>query len=120
LIPYVLCPCSKEYAIEIGPNCFIGAGSTVMHGVSIGYGSVVGAATVVNKDIPPMSLVVGNPGRVVKRFSMKTNSWISIEEYSSADEMLLPGEEQYLKILKDKYPAIQLPCIAGSKFLGDI
>jgi len=50
----------------IGRNCFIGVRATILPGVRIGDEVVVGASTVVTKDIPSNCLVVGNPGRIVK------------------------------------------------------
>jgi acetyltransferase-like isoleucine patch superfamily enzyme len=52
--------------VVIESDCWIGAGSTVLAGVRIGRGSVVGAGTLVTKDVPPESVVVGVPGRVVR------------------------------------------------------
>lgn len=52
--------------IKVGDNCWIGAGSTVLDGVNIGNGCVIGANTVVTKSVPDNSVVVGNPGRVIK------------------------------------------------------
>lgn len=46
-------------------GCTIGAGAVVICGVVIGEHSMVGAGTVVNKDVPPHALVVGNPARVI-------------------------------------------------------
>ena len=51
----------------IGRNCFIGVRSTVLPGVRIGDEVVVGASTVVTKDVPSNCMVVGNPGCIVKR-----------------------------------------------------
>ena len=53
--------------IVIGDDVWIGAGASVLPGVTIGDGAVVGAASVVTKDVPPMSVVVGNPARVVRK-----------------------------------------------------
>lgn len=50
----------------IGNNVWIGARVIILPGVTIGEGSVIGAGTVVSKDVPPFSVFVGNPGRVVK------------------------------------------------------
>ena len=50
----------------IGRNCFIGVRATILPGVRIGDEVVVGASTVVTKDIPSNCVVVGNPGRIVK------------------------------------------------------
>ena len=52
---------------RIGENCFIGARSIILPGVSIGDGSIVAAGAVVTKDVPPGSIVAGNPARVVRR-----------------------------------------------------
>ncbi len=52
--------------ITIGDDCWLGGGTIVCPGVSIGPGCVIGAGAVVTKDVPPYSLAVGNPARVVK------------------------------------------------------
>lgn len=52
--------------IVIEDNCFIGARSIILKGVTIGEGSVVGAGSVVSKDVPPHCIVCGNPARIVK------------------------------------------------------
>jgi acetyltransferase-like isoleucine patch superfamily enzyme len=50
----------------IGERCFIGARAIIMPGVRIGDGSIVGAGSVVTRDVPPCSIVAGNPARVVR------------------------------------------------------
>lgn len=58
-----------EYArpIRVGHNVWIGAQVCVLPGVTIGDNCVIGAGSVVNRDIPANSLAVGNPCRVVRR-----------------------------------------------------
>jgi acetyltransferase-like isoleucine patch superfamily enzyme len=51
---------------RIERNCFIGAGSMILPGVTVGEGSVVGAGSIVTKDVPPHSVVAGNPAKVLK------------------------------------------------------
>ena len=51
---------------HIGKNCFIGGQSIILPGVRIGDGSIVGAGSVVTKDVPSGSAVAGNPARIVK------------------------------------------------------
>lgn len=53
--------------IEIGRDVWIGASSVILGGISIGEGSVVGAGSVVTRDVPEYSIAVGNPARVVGR-----------------------------------------------------
>lgn len=52
--------------IKIGDNVEIGSNATVLPGVTIGANATVGAGAVVTEDIPPDSIVVGVPARVVK------------------------------------------------------
>ena len=52
--------------VSIGENCWFGSNVTVLGGVSIGSGCVVGAGSVVTKDMPGNSVIVGNPARVFK------------------------------------------------------
>lgn len=51
---------------RIGERCFIGARSILMPGVSIGDNSIVGAGSVVTRDVPPGVLAAGNPCRVIR------------------------------------------------------
>ena len=53
--------------ITICDNVWIAAKATILPGVTVGEGAVVGACAVVAKDVPPWSVVVGNPARVVKK-----------------------------------------------------
>lgn len=50
----------------IGKNCFIGVGATILPGVNIGNEVIIGASSVVTKDIPSNSVAVGNPAKVIK------------------------------------------------------
>ncbi len=52
--------------IVIEDKVWIGINSTILPGVRIGYGSIVGANSVVTHDVPPMSVVAGNPARFIK------------------------------------------------------
>lgn len=49
-------------------NCWIGAGASILPGVTIGENAVVGAGAVVTKDVEPNTVVGGNPARLIKRF----------------------------------------------------
>lgn len=56
---------AKIGRIDIGANCFLGNSVIVLPGVTIGKNSVIGAGSVVTKDIPPDSVAAGNPARVL-------------------------------------------------------
>ena len=61
-----------ESYVRIHDRVWIGAGAIVLPGVTIGEGSVVGAGSVVTKDIGPYSIAIGNPARVVKAIDRRT------------------------------------------------
>lgn len=62
----------KNGSVNIGNDVWIGYGVIILPGVSIGDGVVIGTGTVVAKDVPPYSIVIGNPAKVIKkRFSDK-------------------------------------------------
>jgi acetyltransferase-like isoleucine patch superfamily enzyme len=48
----------------------IGTGSTILCGVVIGENAIVGAGSVVVRDVPPNTVVVGNPARVIREFAI--------------------------------------------------
>lgn len=52
--------------VTIGSDCWLGANVTVCPGVTIGEGCVIGAGSVVTRDIPPLSFAAGNPCRVIR------------------------------------------------------
>ena len=58
-----------EYAkpITIGNDVWVGGNATILPGVTIGDRCVIGAGSVVTKDVPPDSLAVGNPAKVIRR-----------------------------------------------------
>lgn len=58
--------------VRIGDNCHIGTGALIMPGVTIGENCVIGAGAIVTRDIPPNSVAVGVPARVIE----------TIEEYA--------------------------------------
>ena len=59
----------KALPIVIGDNCWIGADVTILPGVTIGEGTVIGAKSVVTKDIPDHVIAVGNPCRVLRQIT---------------------------------------------------
>ncbi|MBQ8974482.1 MAG: acyltransferase [Oscillospiraceae bacterium] len=61
--------CRKKYGcIEIMDNVFIGSKSTILYGVRIGPNAIVAAGSLVNKDVPPGTVVGGVPAKVIGNF----------------------------------------------------
>lgn len=56
--------------IVIEDKVWIGINSTILPGVKIGYGAIVGAGSVVTKDVPAMTIVAGNPVRIIKKIEI--------------------------------------------------
>lgn len=56
--------------IVIEDKVWIGINSTILPGVRIGYGSIIGAQSVVTHDVPPMTVVAGNPARTIKKIEL--------------------------------------------------
>ena len=54
--------------VRIEDNCWIGQNAVILKGVTIGAGSIIGANSVVTRDVPAGSVAAGNPARVVKQF----------------------------------------------------
>lgn len=61
--------CGRPIVIE--DKVWIGINATVLPGVRIGYGAIVGAGSVVTKDVPAMTVVAGNPARIIKKIENK-------------------------------------------------
>lgn len=61
--------------ITICDDVWIGANSVVTAGVTIGKHSVIGAGSVVTKDVPEFCIAVGNPARIIKRYDFEHNTW---------------------------------------------
>lgn len=57
----------EREGIVIEDDCWLGANATILAGVRVGRGSVVAAGAVVNRDVPPYSIVAGVPARVLKQ-----------------------------------------------------
>ena len=56
----------KPNSVKIGKNVWVGSDSTILPGVEIGDGAIIGAGSVVTKNIPPNTIAVGNPAKVIK------------------------------------------------------
>lgn len=62
----------------IEDNVWLGDGVCILPGVTIGKGSIIGANAVVTKNIPPASIAIGIPARVIKKFDEEKKEWIAV------------------------------------------
>lgn len=63
----------------IGDNCFIGYGASIQAGTKLGKQCIVGTNAVVRGEYPDYSVIVGVPGRIVKKYDFSTRKWVSIK-----------------------------------------
>ena len=59
----------RKKPIHIGRNVWLGGGAIILPGVTVGDNSIVGAGSVVTKDVEPNTIVVGNPARVLRKIT---------------------------------------------------
>lgn len=116
--PYFSTGVTENNTIQVGDNCFFGYGSSVIGDVTIGRGSIIGAHAVVLNDIPPFSMVVGNPAKVIKRFDFKKNQWTKY--LSDVDESLFPSEKEYKVQLDRQVYNPLLASILANRLLSSI
>ncbi len=92
----------NEEAISKGPiivsdDVWIGHGATILSGVFIGQGAVIGAKSVVTKDVEPYSICAGNPAKHIKyRFSKEIIEILSKIDYAKITDALIISLEKYL------------------------
>lgn len=96
--------------VRIGNRVFVGASTIILPGVTIGDDVVIGAGSVVSKDIPSNSLAVGNPARVIKRL----DEYIAKEKARMVPENTFSGfdsdtdiaQREHIVAMADKYGEI--------------
>lgn len=78
-------PIKKQPLISKGPvviedDCWLGFSCEILSGVHIGKHSIVAARAVVTKDVPPYTIVAGNPARPVKQYNFETKKWEKVKK----------------------------------------
>jgi hypothetical protein len=75
-------PMADPQQVKIGAGAFLGIGCAVLPGVSIGERAYIGAGAVVAADVPPNSVAVGNPARVVRHWDARRGRWVATNRRS--------------------------------------
>lgn len=77
-IPPANRPLTEGESVIIGARCWIGEFVTILPGVTIGEGSIIGSHSTVTHDIPANSIAVGSPARVVKQWDETEQQWLRV------------------------------------------
>lgn len=72
--------------VHIGKNCWVGAGAIIMPGITIGDHVVIGAGSVVTKDIPSNVVAVGNPCRIMREVGEHDRNYYFKDKKINMDE----------------------------------
>ncbi|MGH4052327.1 MAG: DapH/DapD/GlmU-related protein [Clostridium sp.] len=65
-------------AVSIGNNVWIGENVCILLGVNIGDGCIIGANSVVNRDIPSNCIAVGMPAKIIKKYDSELDQWVKM------------------------------------------
>jgi len=117
LTPYAMSGINFEKSISIGVNCWLGNNASVLGNVKIGHGSIVGANSLVTKDVPPFSMVVGNPAKIIKTFNFGTNKW---EKEVISNESIYFDERLYIEYIKNNNKNLPISPYSASSRLGHL
>lgn len=109
LVSYANAPVVSYGEMRLGVNTWVGTGSTLIGNIQVGFGSIIGAGSIVRYSIPPLSLVAGNPARIIKLFNWESQSWIRVSNEANLLESQinkhltsLPSEDNYRELLLAK------------------
>lgn len=94
-------PPDTAYPVKLENNVWIGDSAIICKGVTIGENSIIGAGAVVSNDIPPNSIAVGNPARVVKRLDPDRKITTRKDRFGDIDLINMNLDSQERELLKD-------------------
>jgi len=111
---------TTERHVTIEENCWLGINSVINGNLTVGRGSIIGANSVVTKDVSPFSIVAGNPAKIIKMYNHETNSW---EKISSDEDICnierirqrigMPTREEYRAIVAKNATFSKVQLIVG-------
>ena len=76
-------PIEREYStspVVVEDNVWVGEGVMILPGVRIGKGAIIGAHSVVNRDIPDQCIAAGSPARIIKRYNKVSGQWEKVND----------------------------------------
>lgn len=85
--------------LEIGNDVWIGCNVTILRGIKIGNGAIIGANSLVNKDVPPYAIVAGCPARIINyRFDREIRDLLKIIKWWDWDYQTIKRNNKLFKI----------------------
>lgn len=69
----------ETHLVTIEDDVWVGANAVILPGITIGKHSVIGAGSIVTRNVPPYSVCIGNPARVVKRYDQEQKQWVKVD-----------------------------------------
>lgn len=102
----------RKGQIIIGNDVWIGRGSTIMGGITIGNGAVISANSHVTKDVPPYAIVGGNPAKIIKyRFSEDIIKQLNVIQWWNWDNHTIHQRRAYLSDIEAFCAAFYQPAL---------
>ncbi|MFC1891024.1 CatB-related O-acetyltransferase [Thermodesulfobacteriota bacterium] len=102
-------PVESRGGVKIGNNVWIGDLAIILYGTNIGDGAVIGAGAVVSKDIPPFSVAVGSPIRILKkRFSDNIISQLKEIQWWNWDNQKIAENRVFFETNLSENPQLNL------------
>ena len=99
---------NKEHTIVIGNDVWIGYRATILAGITIGDGAIIGAGALVTRDIPPYAIAVGVPAKVIRyrfseedvQFFLDFKWWNQSEQWIKDHAELFSEPERLIELIK--------------------
>ena len=126
-VPYIVSGIESYGCLTIETNCWITSNVTVIGGVTIGYGSIIGVNSLLTESVPPLSIAMGAPAKVTKVYDQGSSCWRSLDDFGlPRDEAMalhisrLGSEQDYKAMMKEKFPKVLVPRVAAGLAAGEI
>ena len=107
-VPYSAAPVVSYGRMRLGPNTWLGVGSTLIGDVNIGFGSLLAAGSLLKTSLPPLCLAAGSPATIIKVFDWTRQTWMRLPAEEPARSAALehhlatiPLENNFVRLLEN-------------------
>jgi len=120
--PFIQQGATMGRAVTVEENCWIGMHAKIFGNLTVGRGSVIAGGATVRESVPPFSVIVGSPGRIVKMYDFEACAWVATRDEEDVAAMLrrrestpAPDRSDYRERLHRNYRVGNLdPLLAGA------